>query len=487
MEVSDEVLSPEEKLLRVIQGESFTKPAVVVPKVVAAVVPVAAAVPEPVVIAQPVPAAVPIIPVAAVPPVAPVVVAPTPVVMQAPVVVPTPVVVPAAPIPAPVMMPVPAVMPPAPVPEATRVSVASPVIMPDPSPVVSEPVVVAAPLISVPVVPPVAVPEPVPVVQAEPQIVAQPPPAPAIPVPAPAMVTPLPVRKVPKMREPASPTVPPRKPMPKPQLAMPRQAEPPKAQPVVEPVQEVKAVPVPVMVNAEPTGHKEVTQAIKEKPKLKVAKADVEDMQAAIKSEAQAAAAKNRPVSREVRPPVIVEKKRPPQKFVIRRINLGLAAAMLLLLGLSVVEIMAKMRSDEAMRAPTVLVQGPVEQPSGGSQAFQLPPLEMVVQGLSDRPIVATGGQRSKEPVVVQGSAPESPSAAGDWTKSVTDTLKLMGFSGGTDNQEAIMVEGKDKDTKMHFVKAGEKLMIQGNEITIESVRNDEVVLSNGKRKITIR
>jgi hypothetical protein len=95
-------------------------------------------------------------------------------------------------------------------------------------------------------------------------------------------------------------------------------------------------------------------------------------------------------------------------------------------------------------------------------------------------------GQTVKEPT--PGGNEQVPQMM-DWMKYVQDNIKLMGFSGSSveATQEAILQEGKDKDSKLRFVKVGEKIPIQGQEVLVEAIKDDQVYLTDNKRRMTIK
>ncbi len=67
------------------------------------------------------------------------------------------------------------------------------------------------------------------------------------------------------------------------------------------------------------------------------------------------------------------------------------------------------------------------------------------------------------------------------------ENVNMIGLSGGpaTSSLEAILFDKKVQ--KMHVVKFGQKLTVEQREITVESIIGEEVVLSDGKVKMTLR
>lgn len=263
-----------------------------------------------------------------------------------------------------------------------------------------------------------------------------------------------------------------------------------------QPKPEIKtAATVTAKPPAQPEKPKVATPApADEKPKLKVAKSDAAVAQDAVKP--VELKIKPKTVSAEepgdmVPPPPVVIAKKPAEKkrYVIRNINLGLVAAILLLIAFSVSEIFAKLRTDEMLNQ----IPGPLEQAVAGQNGqdagviYQLPALETIVQGMGDRPLLSLPGQKVKETAIAGG--PEKAPQMMDWMKYVQDSVKLMGFSGSQTEgtQQAIVQEGKDKDSRINFFKQGQKVQIQGRDIQVESIKDDQVVLNDGQRKMTLK
>ncbi len=189
-------------------------------------------------------------------------------------------------------------------------------------------------------------------------------------------------------------------------------------------------------------------------------------------------------------PPVVIAKKKEQQKrYVIRDINLGLVAAILLLIAFSVREIFAKLKIDEYFSR----VPGAVEQPVAGGETqdsgstYRLPALETIIQGMGDRPLLSMPGQRAKE-TPAEATVDKGPQLM-DWMKYVQESVKLMGFSGSQaeGNLQVIVQEGKDKDARINFFKTGQKFQIQGKDIQVESIRDDQVTLTDGQRKMMLK
>ncbi|OGV69672.1 MAG: hypothetical protein A2283_17070 [Lentisphaerae bacterium RIFOXYA12_FULL_48_11] len=266
---------------------------------------------------------------------------------------------------------------------------------------------------------------------------------------------------------------------------------------------EVKTQPKPEIkpattVTAKPSAPPEkpkvaASASVEEKPKLKVAKSDtsaVQDIPKSVEAKVNLKAVSvEDPGDVALPPPVIIAKKpEEKKKHIIRNVNLGLVAAILLLIAFSVSEIFAKLRTDEQLSQVPDAVE-PVDPDQNGQdlgQIYKLPALETIVQAMGDRPMLSMPGQRLKE---TPAEGPEKAPQVMDWMKYVQDSIKLMGFSGSQaeGTQQAIIQEGKDKDSRINFFKPGQKVQIQGRDIQVESIRDDQVILTDGKRKMTLK
>lgn len=82
---------------------------------------------------------------------------------------------------------------------------------------------------------------------------------------------------------------------------------------------------------------------------------------------------------------------------------------------------------------------------------------------------------------------PPPPPTNVDWVVYMKENVNMIGLSGGpaTSSLEAILFDKKVQ--KMHVVKFGQKLTVEQREITVESIIGEEVVLSDGKVKMTLR
>ncbi|MDD4869238.1 MAG: hypothetical protein PHR77_01660 [Kiritimatiellae bacterium] len=353
---------------------------------------------------------------------------------------------------------------------------------------------------------------PVPV-QAPPKPVAvTPSPATSIPepvVPFSHLAVPNPVWRPPPTASMPKPVVPPPKsvgPASKPVMPPAKVAEAPKPQPAMPVSKPAVPAAVPPKTEVKPAPKVAPETSPGEKLKLKVAKAEAPtgqttkaELPSFVKNPADKKIASDKMKKETIlaedsddighQPLVLIAKKTvEKQKFGIRNVNFGLAAAVLILLAFSAREIFAKIRTDDLLRQPfNGMRQSTTGQGvQGAGVGFQLPPLEMIIQELSGRPILSMPGQRVKENS--PGGNEQTPQAV-DWMKYVQDNIKLMGFSGSSVEawQEAILQEGKDKDSKLHFVKAGQKLPIRGQEILVENIKNDQVYLTDGKQKMMIK
>jgi len=387
--------------------------------------------------------------------------------------------------------------------------------LPAPSSVASQPVVKATPASQPapkPVVPPsakqttsapVAQPLPKPVTSSVSKVESKP--LPPVPVQS-AKSAPQEWKEQPKPAVPvAVAAIPPKTsaPLPKPQPVQKVEPKPTVPQPAAAPKAQVstataKPAESPKTVATKPPLPTEKPKVAapapaEEKPKLKVAKSDVPVAPDVVKpSEAKVqpkVVSAERTGDVEFPPPTVFAKKPEEKKrYVIRNVNLGLVAAILLLIAFSVSEIFAKLRTEEQLnRRPSAVetvVPGPNGQDTG--QIYKLPDLETIVQAMGDRPMLSMPGQRVKE-VPVEGAA-KAPQMM-DWMKYVQDSIKLMGFSGNQveGTQQAIIQEGKDKDSRINFFKPGQKVQIQGRDIQVESIRDDQVILTDGQRKMTLK
>jgi len=296
---------------------------------------------------------------------------------------------------------------------------------------------------------------------------------PAAPGPAPVKPPAPPVQSVPR-------PVPPPKPaeVPKPPAVAPRAAA---GLPKTAPKPGAEAPKAPP---AAPAG---------EKPKLKLAKPDAAETKtppagkAPAKEEAPAAAAAA-PASVPAQATVVSAKKRSEVKqFGVLKINFGLAAAVLIIVAFSVNEIFAKLKTDTDLHKPPVVgtsvgQSGTVPTGTGS----QLPPWDKIMEFLGDRPIVAPPGPRPPDDSGKTGTGGGGTTVqVADWMKYVQDNFKLLGFSGDTLSSAQAIVQ--DKEGKLNYLKTGEKLSLPGYEIQIEAIKDDQVFLTDGRRKMTLK
>jgi|GEM_PF-2581101 len=289
---------------------------------------------------------------------------------------------------------------------------------------------------------------------------------------------------------PVKPPAPAARPAPKPVPAA-KPAEAPKPQPAAAVAPKAARKPAPEA--AKPPA----AAAAAEKPKLKPVKTDAVVGKAPVAGKTAAkveppAAAAAADLSPAAPAPVVSAKKRTEVKqFGIRKINLGLAAAVLIMIVFSVNEIFAKIKTDTILHKSIIgNTAGGQSLPVQGGTGSLLPSLDVIMQWIGDLPIVAPAGQ--KLPAGINNSNVTAPGTGGtvpvaDWMTYVQTNIKLMGFSGDTVSawQEAILQE--NKDNRLIYVKAGGKLSIPGQDIQVEAIKDEQVLLTDGKRRMTLK
>jgi hypothetical protein len=160
----------------------------------------------------------------------------------------------------------------------------------------------------------------------------------------------------------------------------------------------------------------------------------------------------------------------------ISTVNRCLAAVVLIMIGFAAYEIWASIQvSQKAPRdvvdAPPIPLLNPVQQQSDIS-------FQEVLKAFRDKNVI--GAKPESEIPPVQGDQPPQPIVT-SMEIYVRDNLKVIGLS----DDEAIVVDRKPN--KMYFLKAGEKVSINDQEVDIVAVTEESVKIKQGDREIEIK
>jgi hypothetical protein len=156
----------------------------------------------------------------------------------------------------------------------------------------------------------------------------------------------------------------------------------------------------------------------------------------------------------------------------------GIAAAMILLIAY---ECWSSAETLRASRTPTV----GRALPPFVSEKTGLPPLDGVVALFEKGPVF----QNAEDSVPAASAAAGAGSGAAPtgWRLYAQKNLDLIGMASGSGaaQREAIVVDREQK--RMHIVKSGDRIQLEGKQIEVLSVGEEEVTLSDGGAKLTIK
>ena len=89
------------------------------------------------------------------------------------------------------------------------------------------------------------------------------------------------------------------------------------------------------------------------------------------------------------------------------------------------------------------------------------------------------------------GDDPTKPPVLTEWGQYVKEHVSLIGISrGGKDGEPEAILGEKDvdkKETKMHFLRLGQKITLAQKELTLERIGGEEAILSDGKQSLAVK
>jgi len=165
-------------------------------------------------------------------------------------------------------------------------------------------------------------------------------------------------------------------------------------------------------------------------------------------------------------------------RFGVGVVNRILAALVLLMVGFAAYEIYA------SIRTPLVKSDAPAEGTGyeiAEVPASDLPPIEEVIGIFRKRPIIGEPKQQTPP----QG--PKQPPPTPPFQRYADQNMNLIGLStpeGDPQAGEAIVVD--TKADKMHFLRVGQELTIEGNTVTLKQITADYVVFGVGEEEVRV-
>lgn len=183
--------------------------------------------------------------------------------------------------------------------------------------------------------------------------------------------------------------------------------------------------------------------------------------------------------SRSVAIPVGPSGKRTDSRITVSMVNRLLGVAACVFLALTAFEVVSAARVLRSEKSPVVM-----------PESVALPAQD---QGSTNaEPIVADIDIQIFKPVPDKGpSSTNSPMPVDGWQDFALKNMNMIGRSGepNISSCEAIVFDKTVK--KMHFLKVGQKLAIVQKDVaidvTVESIGAEELVLTDGKRKVTLK
>ena len=194
-----------------------------------------------------------------------------------------------------------------------------------------------------------------------------------------------------------------------------------------------------------------------------------------------------------------INSKRPARKFSVGTLNRAMAAAVVLLLGLTAYEIWAGVRAFETSRLRQEATSGQGSQRSGvsnqksgvnkGDGMGVLPKQDSQGMGALLSDIVDLWKLRGD--VFNHGGTVVVELQQNQVTKiepvgPLAARLKLMGFS-RPPGEETKAILWDSKDAKMFIARNGEKILVGAQPLELIEIQRDYVVLSDGKEKVSVK
>ena len=114
-------------------------------------------------------------------------------------------------------------------------------------------------------------------------------------------------------------------------------------------------------------------------------------------------------------------------------------------------------------------------------EEVDLPPLEQLLSAWRSSPIL--GQPRARE---TNGAGARSqPEPRVPWKEYVSENWDLIGLSSHEGRAEAIVFDRLE--SKMHFVSVGQKVTMKDRELELEEIGGEQIVLTDGTEKITLK
>jgi hypothetical protein len=211
------------------------------------------------------------------------------------------------------------------------------------------------------------------------------------------------------------------------------------------------------------------------KSKLKVAASDQAPTSSATPKPANAASAKPATPAA-LAAGAATHRKRPKRKVNLRTVNFSLAAIVLVILFLLGYEIWAAIETsgqDTRVVVPRL--------PGGGTEVVgpaQLVLSKDILDKFEARPLI--GG------AAVPTNAPPAGTTTA-WILYARDNLKLAAFIGNPGAAQKAVIIDKKLDSKMIFVKLGDKIAAGDQEVTVKEFQSDKVILFDGAQKQAVK
>jgi len=221
-----------------------------------------------------------------------------------------------------------------------------------------------------------------------------------------------------------------------------------------------------------------------EKPKLKLAKAEGAeaasgDKAAAPKGEAEEKEEEKAAAAGMIAAgPMAVSKGGRGTRFGIGMVNKCLVAVVLIMIGFAVYEIWASIQvpEDEGVFLNGMPDMGWLDQ----LPEEALSPIEDVLKAFEQNPIIGP-----RKTVVIERTKIATPTPLVEYIKKNLNLIGLSNVAGDADMPEAIIMDKKIE--KMHFLRLGDKIIINDRELELVAIAAEYAEVLNGETRIQIR
>jgi hypothetical protein len=165
----------------------------------------------------------------------------------------------------------------------------------------------------------------------------------------------------------------------------------------------------------------------------------------------------------------------------VTTVNRGLTVIIVLMLLFAMIEIWANI---QPVATPGFSADGaPVWIPPGTGRGPDLPPIENVLGSFSRKPIFSRLDGTTDEVVTQRVRVP-------DWEAYTRDNVNLIGMSAvvgnaAEDRREAIFFDAKTG--QMHFLRVGQSLRVEEQDLRLTRIGDESAVLSDGTRDVEIK